>query len=107
MSQYINGWLQDFSLAEMKSLLEGIDEWYRRRLRMVIWKQWKRIRNRSSNLKRLGISKSQAYMWANTRKGYWRIAGSYILSTTITSVRLRLSGYVFFTDYYSKVRVVS
>ncbi|HNX83606.1 MAG TPA: group II intron maturase-specific domain-containing protein [Bacteroidales bacterium] len=107
LSQYIKGWLQYFRLADMKTLLEGIDEWYRRRLRMVIWKQWKRIRNRSSNLKRLGISKSQAYMWANTRKGYWRIAGSYILSTTITSVRLRLSGYVFFTDYYSKVRVVS
>lgn len=107
LSQYIKGWLQYFRLADMKTLLEGIDEWYRRRLRMVIWKQWKRIRNRSSNLKRLGISKSQAYMWANTRKGYWHIAGSYILSTTITSVRLRLSGYVFFTDYYSKVRVVS
>ena len=107
LSQYIKGWLQYFRLADMKTLLEGIDEWYRRRLRMVIWKQWKRIRNRSSNLKRLGISKSQAYMWANTRKGYLRIAGSYILSTTITSVRLRLSGYVFFTDYYSKVRVVS
>ena len=107
LSQYIKGWLQYFRLADMKTLLEGIDEWYRRRLRMVIWKQWKRIRNRSSNLKRLGISKSQAYMWANTRKGYWRIAGSYILSTTITSVRLRLSGYVFFTDYYSKVRLVS
>ena len=107
LSQYIKGWLQYFRLADMKTLLEGIDEWYRRRLRMVIWKQWKRIRTRSSNLKRLGISKSQAYMWANTRKGYWRIAGSYILSTTITSVRLRLSGYVFFTDYYSKVRVVS
>ncbi len=107
LSRYIKGWFQYFRLADMKTLLEGIDEWYRRRLRMVIWKQWKRIRNRSSNLKRLGISKSQAYMWANTRKGYWRIAGSYILSTTITSVRLRLSGYVFFTDYYSKVRVVS
>lgn len=107
LSQYIKGWLQYFRLADMKTLLEGIDEWYRRRLRMVIWKQWKRIRNRSSNLKRLGISKSQAYMWANTRKGYWRITGSYIFSTTITSVRLRLSGYVFFTDYYSKVRVVS
>ena len=107
LSQYIKGWLQYFRLADMKMLLIRVDEWYRRRLRMVIWKQWKRIRNRSSNLKRLGISKSQAYMWANTRKGYWRIAGSYILSTTITSVRLRLSGYVFFTDYYSKVRVVS
>lgn len=91
----------------MKTLLSEIDEWYRRRLRMVIWKQWKRIKTRMRNLERLGVSKSYAYMWANTRKGYWHIAGSYILSTTITTKRLSLAGYVFFTDYYNKVKVVS
>lgn len=107
LSQYIKGWLQYFRLADMKTLLSEIDEWYRRRLRMVIWKQWKQTKTRKRNLERLGIRKSKAYQWANTRKGYWHIAGSYILSTSITSQRLRLTGYVFFTDYYSKVRVVS
>ena len=107
LSRYIKGWVQYFRLADMKMLLIDVDKWYRRRLRMVIWKQWKRIRTRIRNLKRLGISESEAFMWANTRKGYWHIAGSHILSITITSHRLRLAGYVFFTDYYSKVRVVS
>ena len=55
----------------MKSLLIEIDAWYRRRLRMVIWKQWKRIRTRFQNLMKLGISKFQAMMFSNTRKGYW------------------------------------
>ena len=41
------------------------------RLRMVIWKQWKRIRTKCANLIRLGIPKSKAWEWANTRKGYW------------------------------------
>ena len=74
---------------------------------MVVWKQWKRIKTRIVNLVKLGVKKQKAYEWASTRKGYWRIAGSYILSTTITTQRLRLAGYVFFTDYYLRVRVVS
>jgi hypothetical protein len=107
LSLYIKGWVQYFKLADMKMLLKSVDKWYRRRLRIVIWKQWKRIRTRISNLERLGISKSKAYMWANTRKGYWRIANSHIMSITITSDRLRHSGFVFLSDYYNKVNVVS
>ncbi len=107
LSRYIKGWVQYFRLADMKMMLLDVDKWYRRRLRMVIWKQWKRIKTRKRNLESLGISKSKAYMWAYTRKGYWHIAKSHILSITITSERLRLAGYLFFMDYYSKVRVVS
>ena len=107
LSQYIKGWVQYFRLADMKALLIRVDEWYRRRLRMVIWKQWKRIKTKMANLVKLGVKKQKAYEWANTRKGYWHIAGSYILDTTITTERLRLAGYVFFSDFYSKVKVVS
>ena len=102
LSQYIKGWVQYFKLADMKKLLIRVDEWYRRRLRMVIWKQWKRIKTRMANLRKLGINKHKAYEWANTRKGYWHIAGSYILATTITTERLRLAGYVFLSDYFIK-----
>lgn len=73
---------------------------------MVIWKQWKRIKTRMRNLITLGVKKSKAFEWANTRKGYWRIAGSYILGTTITNDKLIKAGYIFLSDYYSKVRVV-
>jgi hypothetical protein len=107
LSQYIKGWVQYFKLADMKKLLIRVDEWYRRRLRMVIWKQWKRIKTRMANLRKLGINKHKAYEWANTRKGYWHIAGSYILATTITTERLRLAGFVFLSDYFIKVKVVS
>jgi RNA-directed DNA polymerase len=107
IKQYITGWVQYFKLADMNNLLIKVDEWYRRRLRMVIWKQWKRIKTRLTNLKKLGVKKSKAWEWANTRKGYWRIAGSYILSTAITNDRLREAGYVFLSDYYRKVRIVN
>jgi len=107
LSQYIKGWVQYFKLADMKKLLISVDKWYRRRLRMVIWKQWKRIKTKIANLVKLGVKKQKAYEWAYTRKGYWHIAGSYILDTTITTERLRLAGYVFFSDYLMKVKVVS
>jgi hypothetical protein len=107
LRQFITGWVQYFKLADMDKLLIKTDEWYRRRLRMVIWKQWKRIRTKLKNLIRLGINKSKAWEWANTRKGYWHIANSFILSRTITNDRLRKAGYVFLSDYYRKVRVVN
>jgi group II intron reverse transcriptase/maturase len=106
LRQYIKGWVQYFKLADMRKLLERTDEWYRRRLRMVIWKQWKRIKTKMANLIKLGINKYKAYEWANTRKGYWHIANSFILSRTITNDRLRKVGYVFLLDYYESVRVV-
>jgi hypothetical protein len=91
----------------MKSILLRIDEWYRRRLRMVIWKQCKRIRTKIANLIKLGVKKSKAYEWANTRKSYWYTSKSYILSTTITKERLKVTGYVFLSDYYLKVRIAN
>jgi len=107
LKQYITGWVQYFKLADMDRLLIEIDKWYRRRLRMVIWKQWKRTKTKLTNLIKLGVKKSKAWEWANTRKGYWRIAGSYILSTVITNDRLMEAGYVFLSDYYRKVRIVN
>lgn len=105
LRQYITGWLNYFRLADMKYLLLKIDEWYRRRIRMVIWKRWKRIKTRLVNLVKLGIGKHKAREFANTRKGYWRIAVSPILSTSITIDRLKRAGYIFFSDYYRKVHV--
>jgi RNA-directed DNA polymerase len=107
LRQYITGWVNYFKLADMTKLLSNVDEWYRRRLRMVIWKQWKRGRTRWRNLIKLGINKYKAWEWANSRKGYWHIANSYILSRTVTNERLRLAGYVFFSDYYRNVRVIN
>ena len=105
LRQYITGWVNYFKLADMKKLLKVIDGWYRRRLRMVIWKQWKRIRTRFKNLVKLGISSLQAYMFSNTRKSYWRTAKSPILSTSVSNESLQKAGYLFFSTYYLSVRV--
>jgi hypothetical protein len=54
------GWVNYCKLADMKKYLQEIDGWYRRRLRMVIWKQWKRIKTKYANLQKLGIKRSTA-----------------------------------------------
>ena len=68
------------------------DEWLRR-LRMCIWKSWKRVKTRIANLIKCGIDKYQAYMCGNSRLGYWRVAGSYILCRAITNEKLSMAGY--------------
>ncbi len=103
LRQHITGWVNYFKLADMKGLLLRVDKWYRRRLRMLIWKQWKRIRTRGRNLMKLGITKYKAWEYANTRKGYWRTAKSPILTRSVTSDRLKQADYIFFTDYFRLV----
>jgi group II intron reverse transcriptase/maturase len=96
LKQLIKGWVNYFRIADMKSLVRELDEWTRRRLRMCIWKQWKKVRTRFRNLMKLGLDRQEAWMFANTRKSYWRIANSPILSRTITNERLKKRGYTGF-----------
>jgi group II intron reverse transcriptase/maturase len=103
LKQYVVGWVNYFKLANMKKLLISIDQWLRRRLRMFIWKRWKKVKTRYKRLKQLGYNHSDAIKYANTRKGYWQVAGSQILGCSITDNRLRKQGYQFFSDYYKTV----
>ncbi len=101
LNQIVRGWTNYFKLADAKSLLAKIDEWLRSRIRMVTWKRWKKVRTRFENLKRTGIPKEQAWMWANTRKGYWRTAHSPILTKALSNERFKRIGYLSFSECYS------
>ena len=100
LKEYMRGWVGYFHLAEMKRLCIETDEWLRRRIRMCIWKAWKKPRTKVANLIRCGIEKYQAYQWGNTRKGYWRIADSWILTRALSSISLKRAGYPCLTDLY-------
>jgi RNA-directed DNA polymerase len=101
LNQVIWGWINYFKLADAKNLIRELDEWIRSRIRMVTWKRWKKVRTRFENLKRLGIKEEQAWMWANTRKGYWRTAHSPILSIALSNERLKRAGYLSLMECYS------
>lgn len=104
ITQYMKGWLGYYYIADMKRILQSWNEWLRRRLRMYIWKQWKKPRTRVKNLRILGISQDQAYQWGNTRLGYWRIAGSPVLKCSITNEKLVHAGYKDILQMYEQIR---
>lgn len=103
LKRYIRGWINYFKIADMKKLLQSTDQWMRRRIRMTYWKQWKRVRTRYANLKSQGIHEQKAWEYANTRKGYWRISNSPILSKSLGNNVLKQLGFLFFADYYRQV----
>lgn len=105
LKQFITGWVNYFKLADMKTLMKTTDQWLRRRIRMVIWKQWKRVRTRYAMLKKLGIVDWVAREGANIRKGYWRCARNPIIAKAISAERLKKAGYLNFLNYYESVQV--
>ena len=76
-----------------ESKIKSLNEWLKRRIRQIYWKQWKRIKTKHDNLVRLGINNSKAWEWANSRKGYLRISNSYILHKPLTNEYLASVGY--------------
>jgi group II intron reverse transcriptase/maturase len=102
LNQTIRGWVNYYILADMRTHCQTTDEWLRRRLRMCYWKQWKKIGARLDNLVRLGVPRSKAWEFANTRKGYWHIANSHILATSLTNEYFRKLGLSGLSDVYSK-----
>jgi len=102
LKQAVSGWVNYFRIADMKTLTKELDGWLRRRVRMVIWKSWKRIKTKFDSLRKLGLDKQKAWEYANTRKGYWRTSDSPILHRTITNKILEKRGLIGISDTYTK-----
>jgi RNA-directed DNA polymerase len=103
LESMVTGWVNYFSIADSKLLMQKLDSKAYNRLRICIWKQWKTISGRYRNLMKLGVSKYYAKMWSNTSMGYSRVARSPILCSTLTSEYFRKQGYIgFYQRYYLK-----
>ena len=98
---YVRGWVNYFRLADMKGLLKRTDEWARRRIRAVYWKQWKKIKAKYRMLKALGLEEWKAKKLANSRKGYWKMA--QVLNSVITNKTIAKLGYTSMHDHYLMV----
>ena len=102
---FIRGWLGYFGIANMKTTMQEWDGWLRRRIRMYRWKQWKKPSARVRNLMKLGMPQWMAYRNGNSQKGYWAVAGSGILTHTITNERLVRAGYFSLSDRYESLHL--
>lgn len=76
LNPVLRGWLQYFGLAEVKGYAEELDGWIRRRLRCVLWRQWKRGRTRYKQLRRRGMDEKRARACAFNGRGAWWNSGA-------------------------------
>jgi group II intron reverse transcriptase/maturase len=104
LNRFTVGWTAYFAYADTPRPFADLDEWLRRRLRQVRWKEWKRYRTRSRNLRALGIPERAARQWAASRKGYWRIAGSAVLNRALPNAYWNQLGLAGFSDPYCRFR---
>ena len=108
LKQVIYGWVNYFRIADMKNLLmKEIDPNIRRKLRVIIWKQWKKIKKRYACLRKLGITHRDAYVTANSRRGYYHISHTRVLESAISKEILNKRGLVNSLDHYLKVHIIT
>lgn len=101
LQQFITGWVNYFKLADMKKILKGIDEWLRRRIRAIYWKQWKKVKTRYKMIRRYNLPDWKVRELANCRKGIWRVA--LMLSQILTNKEIDRLGYTTMSAYYEQV----
>jgi len=92
LSRYLRGWIGYFGQSQTPSVLQGLEEWTRRRLRSVIWKQWKRGTVRFAELRKRGVGKDLAAQTAGSAHGPWRLAESPALHFALPNAYFDLLG---------------
>src|ERR1700682_6514607 len=94
LSTYLVGWRGYFGFCQTPSVLRALDEWIRRRLRAIAWKQWRRGRTRFAELRHRGVGRDLAAQTAGSPHGPWRLSASHALHIALpnafftTSLRL-------------------
>lgn len=103
INAYIKGWVNYYALADMKAQARKTDGWMRRRIRTILWKQWKRPKTRKRKLLEAGLERRAAGRTANTRKGLWRIARSPALHRALGNEYINRLGYLTFSEQLLKI----
>jgi RNA-directed DNA polymerase len=83
LARYLRGWIGYFGKCETPSVLQGLEQWFRRRLRSAIWKQWKRSPARFAELRRRGVGLDLAAQTVGSAHGPWRLANSPALAIAL------------------------
>jgi RNA-directed DNA polymerase len=92
LSRYLIGWRGYFGFCETPSVLRELDQWIRRRLRAIVWKQWRRGRTRYAELRRCGVGRDLAACTAGSPHGPWRLSNSPALTKALPTAFLASLG---------------
>ena len=104
VKRYMQGWLNYYVIASMKNTLAEWNGWLRRRIRMYIWKQWKKPRTKYRNLLKLGIPEKYAWMAAMSRRGYWFTVKTGAVERAISNERLVRAGFFDLSLAYESIQ---
>ena len=102
---FMRGWLNYFSIADMRRNIEALNGWLYRRIRMCIWKQWKLPKTRMRKLRGLGVAEHYAATIAYDRKGYWFNAGNKAVNWALNKERLIHWGFYDLAFAYQSLHV--
>lgn len=102
---FMRGWLNYYGIAEMKKRIEELNKWLYHRIRMCIWKQWKKPRTKVRNLQKMGVPKDLAWQAGNSRRGYWFTTHTVAINMAMTKERLINSGFYDLATAYQSVHV--
>ena len=94
VSRVLRGWLQYFRLSEVKAAFEELDVWIRRKLRCIVWRQWKTPRTRFNRLRRHGVNPDRAAKAAWNGRGPWWNAGASHMHLVVKNGQLRELGLI-------------
>lgn len=102
---YARGWLNYYGIASMKNNIEDINGWLYHRIRMCIWKQWKKPKTRIRNLLKMGVPMELAWQAGNSRRGHWFTTHTVAVNMAMTKERLINSGFYDLATAYQSVHV--
>ena len=103
----VRGWINYFRYSEVKGIFDELDGWLRRKLRRILWKQWKRPYTRAKNLMRRGLSEANAWKSATNGRGPWWNAGAVHMRRAIPNAYFRKLGLISLMDQYHRLQHTS
>jgi RNA-directed DNA polymerase len=104
LNQLLRGWMNYFRRAEVKGVFEELDGWLRRKLRCLLWRQWKRPFTRAKNLMKLGLEKLRAWKSATNGRGAWWNAGASHLNEAFPKSYFDRQGLISLLDQLRKLQ---
>ena len=105
LNQVIRGWINYFRITDMWWEVKRITSHLNRRIRCIIWKQWKTCDNRIRCLKKLGVYENNAKKCAYSRKSYWFMSNQLSIKYALSNKRLKQKGLILPLDHYVKVHI--
>jgi RNA-directed DNA polymerase len=99
----IRGWVAYFRLSEVKAGFEALDQWFRRKLRCILWRQWKRPRTRAKKLRAMGLDETRSWVSAYNGHGPWWNAGASHMNQAVPTSMLRKMGLVSFLGEHRRL----